>query len=154
MLYTYDLSLFAHLGKHLGDILVVWFKRRKTPRCDDIMITSMKEDKGDWEGRIHQEGEWKHPHQQEHHHNRHCDRTHHLHLWPKDIDQKQTSLSHFSRSFLFTSEFDILLPSYVKSANKIVNLLYRTSPETYSYLEYIERFAHPTFHCSCRWICW
>ena len=41
---------------------------------------------------------------------------------------------------MFPSEFDILLPSYLKSGS-----------EAYSYLEYIEQLAHPTFKL-CQYI--
>ena len=46
---------------------------------------------------------------------------------------------------LFTSKIDILLPSYIKSASESVHQLYGTS-EAWSYLEYLEKLAHPTVY--------
>ena len=39
-----------------------------------------------------------------------------------------------------------MLPSYIKSASEGVHQLHRTSPEAYSYLDYLEHFAQPTVH--------
>ena len=52
---------------------------------------------------------------------------------------------------LFTSKIDVLLPSYIKSASESVHQLYRTSPEAYRYLDYLEQLAHPTVQF-CKYI--